>query len=145
MKKILVIDDELSVARLIRAALSVADVPHSLEFCTDGGQGRAKAGQEEYDLITLDLAMPLVDGIEALEEMKQDPRLARVPVVVITALTDPALHRRAKELGAAAVLTKPFQLWELVSLFRLLLAGAQVEPRDEERPGHGYPLGPGSG
>lgn len=145
MKKVLVIDDELSVARLIRAALTVAGVPYSLEFCTDGGQGRVKATQAQYDLITLDLAMPLVDGIETLERIKQDPRSASAPVVVVTALTDPAIHYRARELGAAAVLTKPFQLWELVSLFRLLLAGAQAETGDDRRPGLGYHPGPGSG
>lgn len=128
MKRVLVIDDDPSVARLVRAALKAADVEHTLEFCTDGGQGRAKAAQGKYDLITLDLAMPLMDGVQALEEMKKDPKSARVPVVVVTAKTDPALHARVEKLGAAAVVTKPFRRWELVSLFRLLLAGGQIEP-----------------
>ncbi len=128
MKRVLVIDDELSVARLVRAALQAADVEHTLEFCTDGGQGSTKAAQGEYDLVTLDLAMPFVDGVSALEEMKRNPKSARIPVVVVTALTDRALHRRARELGAAAVITKPFELWELVSVLRLVLAGGEVQP-----------------
>jgi len=65
-------------------------------------------------------------GREKLEKLKQNPRSASVPVVAVTAKTDPALHARVRKLGAAAVITKPFEVWKLVSLFRLLLAGGQV-------------------
>ena len=137
MKKILVIDDEPYVARLIGAALKVAEVEHRVDYCSDGGQGRAKASQGQHDLITLDLTMPLMDGIEALEEMKRNPKSRDIPVVVVTGHHDPALHQRAMELGAAAVITKPFQLEELGNVFRQILAGETVEPP----PGAG--LGPG--
>jgi len=142
MKRILVIDDEPFVARLIAAALKVADIQHSLDYCSDGGQGRAKAAGGQYDLITLDLAMPLMDGVEALGEMKRNPRSARIPVVVVTAQHDPALHQRAMELGAAALITKPFQLEQLGDILRRVLAGEEVEPPASAGPGPGLrPLG----
>jgi CheY-like chemotaxis protein len=135
MKKILVIDDEAPVARLIGAALNSAGVEHTLDYCSDGGQGRTKAAQGQYDLITLDLHMPLMGGIEALREMKQSPKSAAIPVIVITAQQDSAFHKRAKELGAAAVVTKPFRPDDLGSILAQVLAGAEVElpaPRGEQ-------------
>jgi len=141
VKKVLVVDDDPRVARLVAAALYSADVKHSLEYCSDGGQGRAKAAQGQYDLITLDLAMPFMDGVEALEEMKRNPRSADIPVVVITALQEPEVHKRAQELGAVAVITKPFELWELVNVFRLTLAGDQAKPPPGSRPSTDEPGG----
>ncbi|MGD0113774.1 MAG: response regulator [Armatimonadota bacterium] len=121
-KRILVIDDELPVARLIAAALSEAKVEHVLEHCTDGAQGRIKALQGRYDLIALDLAMPLMDGLTALAQMKQDPKSAHIPVVVITGLGDPELHKRAMDLGAAAIVTKPFEAAFLAGTLVRILA-----------------------
>lgn len=123
MKRILVIDDEPLVARLLTEVLKLANLECKLDYCSDGGQGRAKAAQGQYDLISLDLAMPLMDGIEALAEIKRNPKSAHIPVVVVTARRDPAIHQRATELGAAAVISKPFNVWELGNTFRLILAG----------------------
>ena len=117
------IDDEPLVARLLTEVLKLANLECKLDYCSDGGQGRAKAAQGQYDLISLDLAMPLMDGIEALAEIKRNPKSAHIPVVVVTARRDPAIHQRATELGAAAVISKPFNVWELGNTFRLILAG----------------------
>ncbi len=128
MKKVLVIDDEPPVARLISAALDSAQVEHTIDYCSDGGQGRTKAAQGGYDLITLDLHMPLMGGIEAIREMKRNPRSAGTPVVVVTGEKDLAFHKRATQFGAAAIIIKPFQVKGLGSLLSQVLAGAQEEP-----------------
>jgi CheY-like chemotaxis protein len=125
VKRVLVVDDDPAVARLVSAALARAEVEHQVDYCSDGGQARTKAAQEQYDLIALDLAMPFMNGVEALEEMKRNPKSAQTPVVVITALQDPALHSQVKQLGAVATVTKPFKVWDLVSIFRLVFAGDQ--------------------
>lgn len=139
MKRVLVVDDDPSVARLVSAALARADVQHKIDYCSDGGQGRAKAAQGGFDLIALDLHMPFMGGVEALEEMKRNPKSAGIPVVVITAQQDPALHAKVKELGAVATVTKPFQMWDLVSIFRLVFAGDQAKsgPDAGDRPAAG--------
>jgi CheY-like chemotaxis protein len=77
-------------------------------------------------LIVLDLAMPFMDGVTALEEMRRSPKSRTVPVVVVTALTDPALHQQVRDLGAVAVITKPFEHWELADAVRLVLAGDEL-------------------
>jgi CheY-like chemotaxis protein len=123
MKRILVVDDDPPVARLISAALKAAEIEHVIDYCSDGGQGKVKAGQGECDLVTLDLAMPLMDGLAALEEMKRNPKCAHIPVIVITAHQDKELHQRALDLGATAVLTKPFKPQEVGEVLRRALAG----------------------
>jgi DNA-binding response OmpR family regulator len=128
VRKVLVIDDDPFVARLVGSALERRNVEHSLDYCSDGAQGRLKASAGGYDLIVLDLAMPFMDGVTALEEMRRNPKSAGVPVVVVTALTDPALHEQARQLGAAAVITKPFEHWELADAVRLVLAGDDLRP-----------------
>jgi len=135
VKKILVIDDEAFVARLIKAALEAADVKHEIDYCSDGAQGRVKAAQGQYDLITLDLHMPFMGGIEALMEIKRNPTSANIPVVVVTAQSDPAFHRRALEMGAAALITKPFRSDELGRVLQQVLTGEPTEPPAPEGPG----------
>jgi two-component system OmpR family response regulator len=128
MRKVLVIDDDPAIARLVGAALEKRKLDHDLEYCGDGGQGRLKAAAGGYDLIVLDLAMPFMDGVAALAEMRRNPKSRAVPVVVVTALTDPALHQQVRDLGAVAVITKPFEHWELADAVRLVLAGDELQP-----------------
>ena len=137
MKRILVIDDDPPVARMIEIALEMAKVEHVLDYCSDGGQGRAKAGQGGYDLICLDLSMPFMDGFEALGEMKRNPKSAQIPVVVITGEQEPEIHQRVMELGAAAIVTKPFEPVQLGSILQQVLRGEQPEPPRGTSPGGG--------
>jgi CheY-like chemotaxis protein len=114
VKKVLAIDDEPYVARLLRKVLKDAwgeDV--ELDWASDGGIGRLKAASGEYDLITLDIAMPMMGGLEALEEIRRNPKSAHTPVVVITGLEDPHLAADAHSLGADAFVRKPFSAQEL--------------------------------
>jgi CheY-like chemotaxis protein len=66
-----------------------------------------------------------MDGFEALEQMRNNPKCANVPVIVITSHQDPEMHRRALELGAMAVLTKPFQLQAVGDILAKALAGGE--------------------
>ncbi len=127
MKRILVIDDEPSVAHLIGLSLRAAKVHHTLEYCSDGSQGRVKAAQGGYDLITLDRNMPLVGGAEVLAEIKRSGRSADTPVVIITAQKDPEFQKSVMELGAAALISKPFRPLELARVLSRLL-GEGDEP-----------------
>jgi CheY-like chemotaxis protein len=142
MKRILVIDDDPPVARIVKAALDIVKVEHVLDYCNDGGQGRAKAAQGAYDLICLDLSMPFMDGFEALGEMKRNPKSAQIPVVVITGEQEPEIHQRVMELGAAAIVTKPFEPMQLGSILQQVWAGEEPEPPRGTSPGGGLrPLG----
>lgn len=67
------------------------------------------------DLILLDVMMPGMDGFEVLTHLKSDDSTKYIPVIMITALSDPASTKRAAELGAADFLSKPFQRTLLTS------------------------------
>lgn len=141
MKRVLVVDDEAPVARLVSAALKRVEIEHTLDYCSDGAQGRARAAQGGHDLIILDLAMPFMDGVAALEEIKRNPKSSRIPVVVLTAMRDSALHARVTELGAAALVTKPCKVGELGAILRIALSEEGSSAR-----GKGAtlrPMGPG--
>jgi DNA-binding response OmpR family regulator len=127
VKKILIIDDEPPIARLIGIALKSAGVDHTVDYQRDGALGKIKAAQGDYDLITLDINMPLMDGVEALQEMKANRTSADTPVVVVTAEDDAALHSRLMDAGAAAVATKPISVEDLGQLLAKVLAGEPLE------------------
>jgi len=74
----------------------------------------------EFDLIVSDIRMPLITGLEILEDLPQ--REGFPPIILITAFGDEHTHERARDLGAAAMLDKPFQMEELVWLVRDALA-----------------------
>ena len=122
MKRVLVVDDEAPVARLVATALKSVEIEHMLDHCSDGAQGRMKAAQGGYDLIVLDLAMPFMDGTAALEEMRRNPKSRAIPVVVLTGVLEREVHNRVAELGVAALVTKPCDVKQLGTVLRSALA-----------------------
>ncbi|MHC4943912.1 MAG: response regulator, partial [Planctomycetota bacterium] len=81
-KKILVIDDEPDVIQYM--SLFLYDEGFEVISAADGPQGLAKASEESPDLITLDITMPGMSGIEVLTTLRRDPKLCDIPVIVIT-------------------------------------------------------------
>ncbi len=128
MRKVLVIDDDPYIPRLVSAALKENNLDHHVEYCSDGGQGRAKASQGGYDLIVLDINMPFMDGTVALAEMKRNPKSAEIPVLVLTGVSDEAVLEQMRAGGAVMVMGKPFEHWELANAVRLVLAGDELRP-----------------
>ena len=74
----------------------------------------------EFDLIVSDIRMPLITGLEILEDLPQ--REGFPPIILITAFGDEHTHERARDLGATAMLDKPFEMEDLVWLVRDTLA-----------------------
>ena len=74
--------------------------------------------------VVMDLAMPVMDGLEATRRLKQDPRTTDVPVLMVTAHTSPEHRRAAEDAGCAAFLPKPADLDDLITELRRVLAGA---------------------
>jgi len=79
-----------------------------------------KSGTKPFDLVVSDVKMPGWSGLAALEKLSQDPKVP--PVVVITAFGSDEVHERAERAGAAAVLDKPFDIPDLTSLGRRVIA-----------------------
>ncbi|MDB4951176.1 MAG: response regulator receiver protein [Gemmatimonadetes bacterium] len=127
---ILMADDDPDDRLLARDALAEACVANELCFVEDGeelleylhGDGRwaPPARPLRPGLILLDLNMPRKDGREALREIKADPGLRRIPVVVLTTSRDEEDVLRCYDLGASSYITKPVTFHGLVSAMTVL-------------------------
>jgi DNA-binding response OmpR family regulator len=88
----------------------------------DGMEGVEKAASEKPDLVLLDLVMPKLDGIGALKQMKENPETQKIPVVILTNLSDYDKVSDALSLGAMDYLVKAnYRLEELVAKIKTVL------------------------
>jgi CheY-like chemotaxis protein len=106
---VLCVDDEEDVQSIIKISLERLGGIKS-HFCTDPRLAMAKAREVKPDLILLDFLMPRLDGATLFRQLQADPDLARIPVVFLTAVMTGPDVRRLNSLGAAGVLTKPFDV-----------------------------------
>ncbi len=103
--RVLIIDDTPANITLLTAILT-AD--YYEVFCAENGEeGLAKASENPPDIILLDVMMPGIDGFEVCQRFKNDPDLAHVPVILVTALGQPEDRVKGLEVGADDFLTKP--------------------------------------
>ncbi len=126
MRKILVVEDDPDVTRLLRTALAKQDL--DVLSAGDGETGLRMAGQEHPGLILLDLHLPGMhlpgmDGFAVLHQLKQTPETAEIPVIIMTGSErlNPETRAKALALGAADVITKPFRLDQLVEEIKLFV------------------------
>ena len=107
MRRILIIDDEDDIREV--AALSL-EATAGWEILTAGSgiEGIAIATAEQPDAILMDVMMPGVDGPTTFRNMQQDPVIAHIPVLLLTAKVQGVDQRRFASLGVAAILFKPF-------------------------------------
>jgi len=124
MSRILVIDDELSIRRLLQILLEGAG--HEISSCEDASHGLHELALSKPDLLILDLGLPDMDGLEVLRRLREWTQL---PVLVLSARPDPGDKVNALDLGADDYLTKPFDAAELLARMRALLR--RVTPPEE--------------
>ncbi len=127
---ILMADDDVEDCLLVRDALQEAGEPHELRHVRDGEElsdylhhrGKYANGRDapRPDLILLDLKMPKMDGREALQEIKSDPRFKRIPVVALTTSTAADDVSFSYEVGVNSYVTKPTTFRALVDLMSTL-------------------------
>jgi two-component system alkaline phosphatase synthesis response regulator PhoP len=122
MLNVLIADDEDSVVELVRVTLE--DERVRVIAARDGVAALALADEIAPDLIFLDVNMPGHDGVEVCKRLRADGRLARTPIVMLTAATRPEDVRRGLEAGATEYLTKPFSPIRLLALVDSLATGA---------------------
>ena len=117
-RKVLVVDDEPAIARALQRVLR----KHGLvaEVAADGFQAGTKLMKERPVLVTLDLSMPGLSGYDVLSFVRETPEIASTKILVISALGGEALQK-AIDLGADAILNKPFDNQELVEVINKLV------------------------
>lgn len=104
--RVLVVDDDPMNRLLLRRALEREGL--TVEVAVDGGEAWELLGPGGFDLVLLDIVMPVLDGYGVLTRMRADPALRALPVVVISGSDDRAGVIRCIELGADDFLPKPF-------------------------------------
>lgn len=117
--RILVVDDILPNVKLLEAKLT--SEYYDVITATNGQEALDKAAQESPDIILLDVMMPGMDGFEVCTKIKENPALAHIPVVMVTALTDTQDKVRGLESGADDFLSKPINDTALMARVRSLV------------------------
>jgi len=106
------VDDEPDIREVVLMALGLAD-NLDVHSCDSGEQALQLLPQIKPDLVLLDVMMPGTDGPSTLQRMRADPALATIPVIFMTAKAMPQEVARFRELGAVAVIAKPFDPMQL--------------------------------
>jgi two-component system, OmpR family, response regulator len=126
-----VIDDEPDISGMVTRALTSAG--YEIDCASDGQSGLAMALTGDYQLVILDLVMPLTDGRKILQRLQAEhPEQA---VLVLSCLSDVTTKVACLDSGAKDYLTKPFSLDELLARVRVQLRG-EHPPGDLIRAGH---------
>ncbi len=106
-KRVLIVDDEDDIREV--AALSLSSLAGYEVLSADSGSSALViASNQQPDAILLDVMMPDMDGPTTLRKLQAQPSTANIPVVFLTAKVQPSERARFASLGAAAVLSKPF-------------------------------------
>jgi Response regulator containing a CheY-like receiver domain and a GGDEF domain len=117
--RVLVVDDILPNVKLLEAKLS--SEYYDVLTASNGPEALEKVAAESPDLVLLDVMMPGMDGFEVCSKIKADPKLAHIPVVMVTALTDAEDKVRGLEAGADDFLSKPINDTALMARVRSLV------------------------
>tara|TARA_Y100000310_G_scaffold341787_1_gene442099 strand:- start:2549 stop:3580 length:1032 start_codon:yes stop_codon:yes gene_type:complete len=124
-KKILIVEDEANIMRLIEVILSSGN--YSFVKAMDGEEALEKVSQEMPDLIILDVMMPKIDGIEVCKQLKTNILTKRIPIIMLTAKGEMTDKFEGIATGADDYLTKPFDPRELKVRVKTFLEKEQKE------------------
>ena len=114
MVKVLYVEDESAQRELMTQLLQSQGF--EVKVAKNGAIGIEKARAWSPDVILMDLRMPYMDGFEAIRQLRGTAITANIPIVVISAWTTSRHEKRALELGANQVITKPYDLDEIVTV-----------------------------
>jgi signal transduction histidine kinase len=128
--RVLVIEDNPEMRRFVARALS--DLYH-VETAGDGAAGLEAARRRPPSIVLADVMMPRLDGHELCRAMAEDPALARIPVLLLTARVGPEAVAEGLEAGAVDHLGKPFAVAELKARVAAHLRARQLEDQLDER------------
>lgn len=114
--KILAVDDSITIRKLVRKAFrefncDVLEAPNGVE-------GLALANKEKPQLIILDITMPVMDGVEMLDRLKNEDELKKIPVIMLTAEGGREHVTKVVRMGVQDYIVKPFKQDELLERTR---------------------------
>ena len=119
MSQILIVDDDHASSELVTVNLELAG--YAVSHATDGAKGQTFALQLNPELIIMDARLPKLDGLALCRRLRQDDRVADVPIIMLTAQGQTQDKIAGFNAGADDYLTKPFEMQELLARVRALL------------------------
>lgn len=129
MATLLIVDDELQVRKLLETLLQYEG--YHTQSVASGEEALALVAQQPPDLILLDIMMPGMDGYEVAHQLKGDPATANIPIIMLSALSEPSARLSGLQTGAEEFISKPVErveLWLRVrNLLRLKAYGDQLK------------------
>lgn len=128
MDKILIVEDEVKIARFVE--LELTHEGYEVEKAFDGRDGLERALTMNFSLIVLDVMLPLLNGMEVLRRIRKE---SSVPIILLTA-RDAVMDKVAGlDAGADDYLTKPFAIEELLARIRVALKRRQTNPAESAK------------
>jgi CheY-like chemotaxis protein len=103
--RVLIVDDDRTLVELLSQIVTISG--HSATPAHSGQQALDLVAAQPFDMMLLDLMMPVLDGFETLRLLRAMPQGRDLPVVVVTAMPDPDIDQRVAAAGGNACLRKP--------------------------------------
>lgn len=128
MKKVLIIEDEQSILKLL--TYNLEQEGYEVESSMDGQTGLDLALDKEYDMILLDLMLPSMDGMEICRKLRQER--IEVPIIMLTAKDSEIDKILGLEIGADDYITKPFSPREVLARMKAIFRRAKNQPAASE-------------
>jgi DNA-binding response OmpR family regulator len=129
-KRILVVDDEPHIVRLVQVNLQREG--YEVLTAYDGVEALEKVAREKPDMVVLDVMMPRMNGFEVLKKLKADEATRDIPVIMLTAKAQDADVFRGWQSGVDSYLTKPFNPMELLTFVRRIFQSLDEGGAEEE-------------
>jgi two-component system, cell cycle response regulator len=120
-RAVLIIDDSMTVRKYLSMNIERMNMFDSIYEANDGEQGLRLLGEHSVDLVICDVTMPKIDGYEFLGRIKAEPKLADLPVIMLTGKETVEEKIRGLDLGASDYLTKPCDAGELTARIKVQL------------------------
>lgn len=127
MKKILIIEDDPEIIKLLEIHLT--DLIYTTFKAMDGKAGLKMALENDYDLIILDLTLPVIDGVEVCRKLRAQKN---TPVIMLTAKSEEIDRVLGLEIGADDYITKPFSIRELLARIKAVMRRTNTHSKHEQ-------------
>ncbi len=125
--KLLVVDDSISIRKYVQRFLDRTG--YEVEVAPDGMEALNVMGRSKFDVVITDLEMPVMHGYDLIAEMKRNPALMNIPVIVLTSRAGDKHRQKAIEMGAQDYLVKPFEEQEMLTALKKLLSASALAHR----------------
>lgn len=127
-ERILIVDDDLDSLKLI--GLMLQRQGYEILVANSGGQALGKALHEQPDLVILDIMMPDMDGYETMKRIRANRRLAKIPLISVTAKAMKGDRQKCLNAGASDYISKPVDIDLLLALLRVWIGRARADAVD---------------